>query len=173
MVNIVDGILSISPDKLQSIYQICCEVATKKSLSKKSYQSLIGKLVYIHKCVPPARTFINRILSLFRSNSHKSGIQLTQDFFRDIQWFLKFLPAFNGVTFFRKSPIPSLDSLHLDAYLSGLGAIWNQRVYSTLVNTQVNISLPFNLPPLTLTPTLVPGVGSSPLGLIWVLGTEG
>ena len=94
VVNIVDGTLSIAPDKLQSIYKICCEVGTKKSLSKKSYQSLIGKLVYIHKCVPPARTFINRILSLFRSNSHKSRIQLTQDFFRDIQWFLKFLHAF-------------------------------------------------------------------------------
>ena len=131
VVNIPDGTLSIAPDKLQSIYQVCWQVATKKSLSKKSYQSLIGKLIYIHKCVAPAKTFINRILSLSRSNSHKSRIQLTQDFFRDIQWFLKFLPAFNGVTFFRKSPIPRLDSLHLDTCLSGLGAIWNHRVYST------------------------------------------
>ena len=104
---------------------------SKKSLSKKSYQSSISKLIYIHKCVTPARTFVNRILSLFRSSSHKSRIQLTQDFFRDIQRFLKFLPAFNVVTFFRKSPIPRLDSLHLDACLSGLGAIWNHRVYST------------------------------------------
>ena len=131
VVNITDGTLSIAPDKLQSIHQMCCQVATKKFLSKKSYQSLIGKLIYIHKCVAPARSFINRILSLFRSNTHKSRIHLTSDFFRDIQWFLKFLPAFNGVTFFRKSPIPKLESLHLDACLSGLGAIWNHRVYST------------------------------------------
>ena len=99
MVNITEGTLSIAPDKLQSIYHMCCQVSTKKPLSKKSYQSLIGKLIYIHKCVAPARTFINRILSLFKTNPHKSRIQLTQDFFRDIQWFLKFLPAFNGVTF--------------------------------------------------------------------------
>ena len=129
VVNIPDGTLSIAPEKLQSIYQMC--FATKKSLSKKSYQSLIGKLIYIHKCVAPARTFVNRILSLFRSYSHKSRIQLTRDFFRDIQWFLKFLPAFNGITFFKTFPIPKLDSLHLDAFLSLLGAIWNHRVYST------------------------------------------
>ena len=136
--NIVDGTLSIAPDKLQSIYQTCNQVATKKSLSKKSYQSLIAKLIYIHKCVAPARTFVNRILSLFRYNSHKSRIQLTQDFFRDIQWFLKFFPAFNGITFFRKSPIPRLDSLHLDACL---GAIWNHRVYSTPIIPIPNFTL--------------------------------
>ena len=141
MVNIVDGTLSIAPEKLKNIYQMFCQVATKKFLSKKTYQSLIGKLIYIHKCVAPARTFINRILFLFRNNSHKSRIQLTQDFFRDIQWFLKFLPAFNGVTFFRKSPIQSLDSLHLDASLSGLGAIWNQRVYSTPIIPIPNFTL--------------------------------
>ena len=132
-VSIPDGTLSIAPDKLHSIHEACCQVATKKFLSKKSYQSLLGKLIYIHKCVSPARSFINRILALFRNNSHKSRIYLTEDFFKDIQWFIKFLPAFNSVTFFRKVPIPKLDSLHLDACLSGLGAIWNGRVYSTPV----------------------------------------
>ena len=141
VVNIVEGTLSIAPEKLKNIYQMCCEVATKKSLSKKTYQSLIGKLIYIHKCVAPARTFINRILFLFRSSSQKSRIHLTQDFFRDIQWFLKFLPAFIGVTFFRKSPIQSPDSMHLDACLSGLGAIWNQRVYSTPIIPIPNFTL--------------------------------
>ena len=76
-VNIVEGTLSIAPDKLQSIYQLCCQVATKKSLCKKSYHSFIGELIYIHNCVFNARIFINRILSLFRNNSHKSIIQLT------------------------------------------------------------------------------------------------
>ena len=141
VVNIVDGTLSIAPEKIANIYQMCSEVATKKFLAKKTYQSLIGKLIYIHKCVTPARTFINRILCLFRKNSHKARIHLTQDFFRDIKWFLKFLPAFNGVTFFRKSPIQSLDSLHLDACLSGLGAIWNNRVYSTPIIPIPNFTL--------------------------------
>ena len=51
-VNIVKGTLMIEPDKLNSIYQECCWVATKKSLSKTSYQSLIGKLIYIYtKCI--------------------------------------------------------------------------------------------------------------------------
>ena len=153
-VNIVEGTLSIAPDKLQSIYQVCCQVATKKSLSTKSYQSLIGKLICIHKCVSPARTFINRIFSLFRSNSHKSRIQLTQAVFR----FLNFLPAFNSITFFRNLPIPSLNSLHLDSCLSGLGAIWNHRVYPTPIIPPfgiINRMLP-RLLPLFLSLSLPP-----------------
>ena len=49
----------------------------------------------------------------FRANSHKSRIKFNQEFYKDIQWFLNFL------------------TLHLDASLTGLGVIWNNRVYST------------------------------------------
>ena len=52
-----------------------------KYLSKKKFQSLLGKLIYLHKCVIPARIFINRMLDLFRSND-KTGIYLSTEFLR-------------------------------------------------------------------------------------------
>ena len=51
----------------------------------------------------------------------------------DIQWFLTFLPSYNGITYFDKQDVEHCDSLYLDTSLSGLGAVWANRVYSTLV----------------------------------------
>ena len=132
-VNLTNYTLKFAPDKLHSIYNMCLQVHGKKILSRRFFQSLLGKLLYIHKCVIPARSFINRILMTFGANSHKNRIKLDQEFHKDIQWFIKFLPTFNGITFFNKKPIENQKTLHLDASLTGLGAIWNRRVYAATI----------------------------------------
>ena len=96
-------------------------------------QSLLGKLLYIHKCVLPARTFINCILNLFRENCNAKKIHLDSGFHKDIKWFIAFLPKFNGVAYIRREAIPHCDTIHLDASLTGLGGTWGNRVYSTPV----------------------------------------
>ena len=82
--DIENNIMSISKDKLEAIYAECTKVSTKTSLSKRKYQSLLGKLLYIQKCVKPARVFINRLLANFRINSHLKTIPLSDDFYKDI-----------------------------------------------------------------------------------------
>ena len=72
-------IIIISSDKLEAIYAECIEVSTKTSLLKRKYQSLLGKLLYIQKCVKPARVFINRLLATFCSNSHLKTIPLSAE----------------------------------------------------------------------------------------------
>ena len=123
--------MSIDPDKLPSILTECTAIKGKKYLSKIAFQSLLGKLLYIHKCLRPARTFINRMLALFRANSGTKRIFLSTDFHRDLNWFLLFLPSFNGITYIRKAEILQAHTLHIDASLNGVGGIWNQEVYST------------------------------------------
>ena len=59
----------------------------------------------------------------------------------DIEWFITFLPHFNGVTFFKKVPISDNHTLHLDASLTGMGAVWSNRVYSTPVFQIPNFEL--------------------------------
>ena len=105
-------------------------VKNKKFLSKKAYQSLLGKLLYIQKCVKPSRIFVNRILTLFRAYSGPR-IALTHDFHQDLDWFIRFLPHFNGVTCLKKEPIDNSQELYLDACLMGMGAVWRNRVYAT------------------------------------------
>ena len=123
--------MRIDPNKLAQIHRECLTVKNKKFLSKKAYQSLLGKLLYIQKCVKPSRTFVNRILALFRACSG-TRIALTHDFHQDLDWFIRFLPHFNGVTCLKKEPIiDNSQELYLDACLTGMGAVWWNRVYAT------------------------------------------
>ena len=121
--------MSIDSEKLSSTE--CMAIKNKKYLSRTAFQSFLGKLLYIHKCVRPARTFINRMLALFRANPGAKRIFLTTDFHKDLHWFLVFLPSFNGITYIRKPEIAQAHTLHVDASLTGLGGCWNQEVYST------------------------------------------
>ena len=96
--------------------------------SKKDLQSLLGSLLYVTKCVAPARSFLNRMLLLLRHNAHVSKILLTQDFFQDLAWFNNFLQLYNGVTFYDQ--LPSNIEVHLDACLTGLGGHFGNMIYT-------------------------------------------
>ena len=125
--------LAINEEKLRDIYAECVKVRGKKYLSKNKFQALMGKLLYIQKTVKPVRAFINRILAMFRGASHKQKIYLNKDFHADIDWFLQFLPLFNGITFIEKNVVDDTQSLFLDASLTGMGAVWRDRVHATPV----------------------------------------
>ena len=121
--------LRIAHDKLHEIHQECLQVLQKMDLSKRQYKSLLGKLLYIQKCVKLSHIFVNRILSIFRSHSTAKRIHLTGEFYQDLDWFITFLPYFNGVTYISKKPIDDAQSLHLDAGLTGMGAVWRDRMF--------------------------------------------
>ena len=85
---------------------------------KSQLQSLLGLLIYVHKHVKPARAFFNRMLALLRSGHASQNIQLTPDFRRDLRWFSKFLPFYNGVSLY--DHMPTDYTLEIDACLTGL-----------------------------------------------------
>ncbi|KAK3713260.1 hypothetical protein QZH41_010434, partial [Actinostola sp. cb2023] len=71
----------------------------KRTATKSALQSLLGKLVFVSKCVRQSRVFISRILDLLRRlgrNHHH--INLNADFRKDIQWWCRFLRQYNGVS---------------------------------------------------------------------------
>ena len=77
--------MSILKYKLKSIRDECINVSIRTWFSKRAYQSLLGKLLYIQKCTKPSGLFVNRILVLYRDNSHLKRIYLTPYFYKDIQ----------------------------------------------------------------------------------------
>ena len=79
-IDLHNNTLSIDPVKLEAIYEDCIKVHTKKSISKRALQSLLGKLLYLHKCVKPARIFVNRILTVLRIHRGKSKILISEEF---------------------------------------------------------------------------------------------
>ena len=140
-IDILANTLSIDAQKLEAIHRECIQISHKKFLSRRAFQSLLGKLLYIHKCVEPSRTFINRMLALFRMNHRVAGIYLTEEFHKDLTWFITFLPSFNGITYIEEINITEDRTLHVDASLTGLGGIWGEGVYATPVSPIVGKKL--------------------------------
>ena len=59
--------VSITKDKIEKIISLCKKWTDKTYCSKKELQSLLGKLLYITKCVKSSRFFLNRMLELLRN----------------------------------------------------------------------------------------------------------
>ena len=97
--------------------------------SKKKVQSLLGKLIYISKCVQPARLYLNRIIT---SLTGKAGdvIYIDKEFQMDINWFDSLLERFNGVSLIERHPLEAYEAVELDSCLSGCGAIFGQIYYT-------------------------------------------
>ena len=96
-INAREGVISIPPLKLKEIQEICKSWHTKKIAQKKQLQRLVGKLLYIHKCIKPARLFVNRILAVPRNAPCTGSFKLPDEFLKDINWLNLFLEDFNGI----------------------------------------------------------------------------
>ena len=123
--------LSIPPEKLHQILALCDAWHQKTHCTKRELQSLLGSLLYVSKCVRVSRFFLNRLLDVLRSMEDRRQVELTNDALRDINWFLQFLPKFNGVTFFDQRPITI--EIELNASLQGLGARWGSQIYALAI----------------------------------------
>ena len=98
---------------------------------QKQLQPLLGKLLYITKCVRISRPFLNHMLDVLRAADKLTKISLSMDFKRDLNWFQKFLPRFNGKASITHRPIT--EEIELDASLQGLGARWGHQVYTIAI----------------------------------------
>ena len=127
-VDTIQKTLSIPDEKLQEIKNTCKTWTHKNVVTKQQLQSLLGSLLYISKCIKPARIFLNRMLQLLRSHHDSKKFVLNSEFFRDLSWFNTFLNQYNGVTYFdhKKSDY----TVHLDASLTGMGATFANMVYA-------------------------------------------
>ena len=126
----INRTMSIPSQKLSEIIQICKDWTNKNEVLvyKSDLQSLLGSLLYITKCVKPARFFLNRMLQLLRNNVHEHIIVLNQEFFKDLAWFNTFLNSYNGVTMYQVTPL--YNKIFLDASLQGMDGCFNNYVYS-------------------------------------------
>ena len=71
--------------------------------------------------------FLNRVLQLLREYHGQTRIHLNPEFHRDLRWFERFLPLYNGITLYDHQKTGH--QVHLDACLQGLGGVWQNMVY--------------------------------------------
>ena len=121
LVDTIQGTVSIPAEKLRDVRLMVDAYGEKSFCTKRELQSLLGSLLYLHKCVKPARCFLNRMLDVLRHATNPGKIVLSDAFKRDIRWFQKFLPSYNGVSFYAHKKVDH--ALSLDACLTGLGAV--------------------------------------------------
>ena len=107
--------------------------------TKKDVQQLVGKLIFVSKCVRQSRVFLNRILNFLRAFNHikeisevfaevnpRTGTEprlpVTNATRMDVRWFQKFLRTFNGVSVIPNSGWENPDvTIATDACLIGCG----------------------------------------------------
>ena len=131
-VNARTGVLSIPNDKIVEVKELCLQWAHRATATRNQLQKLTGKLLYIHRCVEPARMFVNRILAVLRSAPMKGKVTLPPGFFKDIKWFNVFLEKFNGIVKIHENEF-SNHEVYVDASLTRVGGIFNNKVYSTSI----------------------------------------
>ena len=83
-------------------------------------ESLIGKLSHACYVVPAGRTFLRRLINILRdSKRYWKIIRLTREWQLDLQWWLDFLPNWNGVYFFDLPQWAPLADFELSSDISG------------------------------------------------------
>ncbi|XP_048587239.1 uncharacterized protein LOC116601447 [Nematostella vectensis] len=91
--------LSVSPERLAELELLLHDWRNSKTARKRELQSLVGKLVFVSKCVRQSRVFISRLLSLLRTVQYNHlHVKLTAEFRKDIIWWCHFLREYNGVS---------------------------------------------------------------------------
>jgi hypothetical protein len=114
--------IRLPQDKLTNLQQEIRSFQGKNSVTLKALQSLIGKLNFACKVVPPGRTFLRRLIDLTiglqKPYHHR---RLNQEAKADLKAWQLFLNHFNGKAFFPSGITHSTSSLHLFTDASDLG----------------------------------------------------
>ena len=90
--------IHIPQNKITDIIDILYSWTKRHCATKRQLQHILGKLLYISRCVKPARLFVSRMLDTLRAAPPYGYTTLSEDFQKDIAWFMAFLPSFNGVS---------------------------------------------------------------------------
>ena len=123
LVNTKEMTLGITQDRK---LELCVELDTwisKERCSVKELQRLIGKLHFVCAVIRPSRLFMSRMLEFLWDMGSNRG-WLTPEFWKDVQWWRKYLPGFQGTCIMWMYHIKKLDQLAAShACLTGMGAV--------------------------------------------------
>ena len=97
--NTVDTVkmtLEVSPSRKKELVQLIHKWLNRTTYSKKQLQSLIGKLSFVTNCVRVGRLFLSRLIDQLSTCEDKQSNRITHEMRLDMEWWLNFLPGFEG-----------------------------------------------------------------------------
>ena len=80
------------------VTQTTAVLAGKSSAPKKQTQSLMRVLQFVAICAKPGRVFMARLLNFLRDCPELGEVTILDEVKADVDWWLKFLPFYNGVS---------------------------------------------------------------------------
>jgi hypothetical protein len=120
--------LQISTGRLAEIISELKLWQGKVNTTKRKLLSIVGKLVFVSKVVRCGRTFTRRLIDLSKKAKHlHHRLRLNKAARLDIQWWLDYLPLWNGVSYFPDASWTSNTVVNFwtDASDIGLGATYS------------------------------------------------
>lgn len=123
-----DMTISIPEPKVTETVTVVKKYLKRRSMSKKELQSVIGRLIHIAKCVPPARLFVSRLLDALREAKSKYT-RITSEMKADLRWFEAFCREWNGVSLI--PPAAPSKTITVDASLTGVGGTDGNYAYGS------------------------------------------
>lgn len=113
--------LRLPQDKLLHAKQILHQFSTKRKVTLRQLQSLLGLLNFACKAIKPGRPFLRRLIDLTKGVTNPNfSIRLNKQARADIAAWLVFLQSFNGTSMFLSTHWLSSDTLNL--YSDSAGA---------------------------------------------------
>ena len=129
MVDTVSMTLEVSPDRLRELNILLDQWLTKETVTRKEIESMIGVLQFVTTCVRPGRIFLARLLNVLRETPIAGVSQVSEELRRDLRWWKKFLPYYNGISMIPEPNWSAPDAvISSDACLEGGGG-WFEGKY--------------------------------------------
>lgn len=123
--------LEIPDDKLKDIRSILGSWEGRQSAKLRDIQSLIGKLNFLATCVRPGRVFMSRLLNWLREVYDRKGyISIPSNINKDIVWWQKFVPLYNGISMMSLEEWSKPDEIFSsDSCITGCGGWFSGRFF--------------------------------------------
>ncbi len=121
--------MSVTHNRLIEIKDMVKSWHQRTKATKKQLQSLVGKLLFVAKCVLLGRIFVSRLLDVLRHlEGHNPSFEVEPEMIKDLNWWDTFIDHYNGISMIPQAVWAKPDSvIATNACLGGVGGINLQR----------------------------------------------
>ena len=122
--------MEIPRDKIKEIMKELDTWTYRTKATRTEAESLVGKLQFMGKCVKPGRVFIARLINWMKTLSRQGKHTIQLEARKDIAWWGRFLPQYNGISIIWMQAVPGTDTvIATDASKKGFGGIAGQQYF--------------------------------------------
>jgi hypothetical protein len=117
-------------DKKQRLVKLCAEMLQRRSASLRELQVVLGLMVHAGRVLQPARLMCRQLVFVLRRYSEecpRARQSLPPEALGDLEWWVRFLPSWNGVGIIPMQMAWESELIQSDACRTGAGAVGPQR----------------------------------------------